>query len=276
MILSGTRSFTYWGSQDPADWSSSSPNLMAANDYITNRWPGVKFLGCYGVRPMRGATVLSWHSYGAAIDWSFRGLLAWRTVKDQVIRFLIEHSAELHIQAVHDYSGPGLSENTDAGYIWRAYRADPTDPTVGWRKQRESATTGMGQPWADWIHVETNLAGWHDGSPVETRIEGLTDPAGEPADAWPIFDPDRQLWSLWPINPAKPTLSRSRNTDQREAIRYLQGVLAKAGTDPGRIDGLYGPRTERAVILFQRLYNLTPDGWVGRNTWQAIDRHALL
>ena len=37
-------------------------------------------------------------------------------------------------------------------------------------------------------------------------------------------------------------------------------------------DGVYGPETEAAVRAFQRAFNLTPDGIIGRATWYAIRR----
>lgn len=38
------------------------------------------------------------------------------------------------------------------------------------------------------------------------------------------------------------------------------------------VDGIFGSRTEAAVRKFQEIFNLTPDGIVGRSTWNAIIR----
>lgn len=38
------------------------------------------------------------------------------------------------------------------------------------------------------------------------------------------------------------------------------------------VDGIFGSRTEAAVVAFQQIFNLTPDGIVGRATWYAIVR----
>ena len=53
-------------------------------------------------------------------------------------------------------------------------------------------------------------------------------------------------------------------------VRELQQRLSKLGFDPGRIDGILGPQTVRAVVEFQRNYGLPPDGIVGAGTIRAL------
>jgi len=36
------------------------------------------------------------------------------------------------------------------------------------------------------------------------------------------------------------------------------------------VDGIFGPQTERAVRSFQQIFQLTPDGIVGRSTWYKL------
>lgn len=38
-----------------------------------------------------------------------------------------------------------------------------------------------------------------------------------------------------------------------------------------KVDGIFGDNTEKAVIQFQGMFNLTTDGVVGRYTWTAIN-----
>jgi peptidoglycan hydrolase-like protein with peptidoglycan-binding domain len=51
-----------------------------------------------------------------------------------------------------------------------------------------------------------------------------------------------------------------------KAVRQLQLRLRRLGDRPGPIDGLYGPRTEAAVVRFQRGHGLAADGVVGPQT----------
>jgi peptidoglycan hydrolase-like protein with peptidoglycan-binding domain len=41
------------------------------------------------------------------------------------------------------------------------------------------------------------------------------------------------------------------------------------------VDGVFGPLTELAVILFQKKHGLPADGIVGRNTWNALVVHDM-
>ena len=45
---------------------------------------------------------------------------------------------------------------------------------------------------------------------------------------------------------------------------------------PIAIDGIFGPATRRAVVAFQNNFGLTPDGIIGRNTWDRIVTVRLL
>ena len=54
-------------------------------------------------------------------------------------------------------------------------------------------------------------------------------------------------------------------------VADLQSVLARLGFDCGRVDGILGPTTARAVADFQRNCGLTPDGVCGAETVRALD-----
>jgi N-acetyl-anhydromuramyl-L-alanine amidase AmpD len=53
-------------------------------------------------------------------------------------------------------------------------------------------------------------------------------------------------------------------------VRRLQKLLARAGMDPGSIDGMFGPATERALKEFQRTRELDVDGIAGTETWREL------
>lgn len=63
----------------------------------------------------------------------------------------------------------------------------------------------------------------------------------------------------------------SRGSDVME----IQSLLKKIGYDPGPIDGIFGTKTQQAVIQFQRDNGLVPDGIIGPNTYRVLNRLLL-
>jgi hypothetical protein len=66
-----------------------------------------------------------------------------------------------------------------------------------------------------------------------------------------------------------PTLARG---SKGSVVSALQTALKRfdvpnSPTDPGPIDGDFGPRTESAVRAYQSQQNITVDGVVGHQTW---------
>ena len=55
-------------------------------------------------------------------------------------------------------------------------------------------------------------------------------------------------------------------------VRTLQRALGRLGWKPGAADGLFGPRTERALLRFQAAAGLAQDGVAGPLTWRALAR----
>jgi g-D-glutamyl-meso-diaminopimelate peptidase len=53
-------------------------------------------------------------------------------------------------------------------------------------------------------------------------------------------------------------------------VELLQLALTRAGFNPGRIDGIFGPTTQNAVKRFQSANRLNPDGIVGPLTWNRL------
>ena len=53
-------------------------------------------------------------------------------------------------------------------------------------------------------------------------------------------------------------------------VKLLQYALARSGTDPGNLDGIFGRRTAKALLQFQREHGLAADGIGGKLTWAAL------
>ncbi len=75
-----------------------------------------------------------------------------------------------------------------------------------------------------------------------------------------------------PSYPGAPLRIGSAGEDVRTIQRQLNRIAVNYPGIGGRInpDGVFGGSTEDAVINFQRTFNLTPDGIVGKATWYKI------
>jgi len=65
-----------------------------------------------------------------------------------------------------------------------------------------------------------------------------------------------------------------KQNSQGEDVKSVQEILTQLGFNPGPVDGVFGDKTELAVIRFQEENNLYADGIVGPTTWGAL-RQAL-
>ena len=54
----------------------------------------------------------------------------------------------------------------------------------------------------------------------------------------------------------------------QEFLAYLAGVYPDITAPP--VDGVFGPETEAAVIAFQQMFGLEPDGTIGVSTWDTL------
>jgi peptidoglycan hydrolase-like protein with peptidoglycan-binding domain len=57
-----------------------------------------------------------------------------------------------------------------------------------------------------------------------------------------------------------------KNGDTGNPVRHLQRKLFEAASDPGAVDGIYGPNTEAAVRDFQKKQGLPQNGAAGGQT----------
>lgn len=230
-------------------WNICSPNLALIRSHITIRMGGGYSVGCHGDRPIRGGTLPSAHAYGSAFDWRYEPASATslavprKAIVEYLLPWLIKHSAELHIDAIHDYYGDR---------IWRAGRTPNIDEayTLWWKKQY-GAGEGMGESWATYLHIETHRQGWSDTAPIANRIAVPT----LIYDA-PPYEPD-YLCLNCPVD--------------QDRTRWLQTILNQWFGATLTVDGSFGPATEAAVKAMQVTLRVIVDGIYGRQTATVLD-----
>ena len=92
------------------------------------------------------------------------------------------------------------------------------------------------------------------------RVDGLVGP-----DTW-----EQLVESGWQLGDR--TLYHRAPLFRGDDVRELQRKLNALGFDSGKEDGLYGPRTDAALRLFQRNVGDEPDGIVGPHTLSVLRR----
>lgn len=101
-------------------------------------------------------------------------------------------------------------------------------------------------------------------TPINPQLNegGMTQPANENAPTTPSTNP------LSRYSPDQaPTLKYG---SKGATVMEIQAYLQQAKLYDGPVDGVYGPQTRQAVKLFQESLNLSADGAIGRQTWEAM------
>lgn len=62
------------------------------------------------------------------------------------------------------------------------------------------------------------------------------------------------------INLGDPIWATDSRDANAAAVSRVQAALSRLGYDPGPVDGVYGPKTEQAIRLYQRNHGLREDG----------------
>lgn len=65
---------------------------------------------------------------------------------------------------------------------------------------------------------------------------------------------------------------RAGHLSAGDDVSDLQSRLSQFGFDLGRVDGIFGPRTDAALREFQRSVGISPDGTCGLDTLRALSR----
>ncbi len=68
--------------------------------------------------------------------------------------------------------------------------------------------------------------------------------------------------------------TRERPVKSRERTKDIQTCLKNAGFYKGKIDGVKGSGTKRAIKEFQAANGLKADGVVGPRTWEILSKYA--
>jgi peptidoglycan hydrolase-like protein with peptidoglycan-binding domain len=112
------------------------------------------------------------------------------------------------------------------------------------------------------VLAPSNITGTFDAT-TEQAVKDFQLGAGLTVDG--IVGP--MTWQALPADPNTPVLSRGASGSVMTALQKGLKKYATPATDPGAVDGDFGPMTEAAVRAYQQDRGLQADGVVGDQTW---------
>jgi hypothetical protein len=74
-----------------------------------------------------------------------------------------------------------------------------------------------------------------------------------------------------PAPPPAPTMSPQQAEHSHDTVSSVQTALQQDGEYHGKVDGVWGPMTRRAVMAYQRKNNMQPTGQLDGQTLQALN-----
>jgi peptidoglycan hydrolase-like protein with peptidoglycan-binding domain len=107
-----------------------------------------------------------------------------------------------------------------------------------------------------------NITGTFDAT-TEQAVKDFQQGAGLTVDG--IVGP--LTWQALPDDPNTPVLSLGASGSVVTALQNGLKRYATPPTDPGAVDGDFGPKTEAAVKAYQQDRGVQADGIVGDQTW---------
>ncbi len=107
---------------------------------------------------------------------------------------------------------------------------------------------------------------------LETKVESVESKQAEVERT--ANEQAQKLEEMKATGEAKTNISvKPRGGKSKEWIKELQTCLKNAGFYTGKIDGVKGRNTRRAIREFQRANGLTADGAVGKKTWELLSKY---
>ncbi len=107
---------------------------------------------------------------------------------------------------------------------------------------------------------------------LESRVEGVET---KQAESERIASEQAQAMEEMKGERVKTNISvKSRVGKGRGWTKEIQTCLKNAGFYNGKIDGIKGKNTKKAIKEFQKANGLTPDGIAGKKTWELLSRYS--
>ncbi len=103
--------------------------------------------------------------------------------------------------------------------------------------------------------------------------------ADEDAFLEPGAEQAAMLGDIQPVDTESANVSVEPATQtevvEKPSVQDIQQALKNANLYDGKVDGISGPKTRKAIESFQSQNGLKPDGKVGPKTWQKLKEYLV-
>jgi lysozyme len=152
--------------------------------------------------------------------------------------------------------------------VCRQYKWDASFPLWCAQYKNQQPTSYQSNPWTD----TKGFGAWAECAIFQYSSKGRLEGYNHNLDLDKAYINEAE-WIAYaqgdvkPIDLAtKPTL---RKGDRNEYVRAWQTLLDANGYKVGKIDGIFGDKTEQAVIKWQQAHGMEA-GYIGPQTWETI------
>lgn len=170
---------------------------------------------------------------------------------------------------------------TDADYYWKAITVAEEYcaylcQQYGWgvdkitshvEAHKAGYASNHGDP-ASWMkHFDDNMNQFRSRVAARLTLSGVVVPEIEET---PIETTKTAVNENLGVKTVKVELQQLKNGSKGTQVKTLQRLLNSMFYDCGTVDGIWGTKTNKAVLAFQKDKGLDVDGIVGAKTWDAL------
>ena len=228
-----------------------------------------KFLGVYHYAGGGGAIPEAKHFLEVVADYIGKAILFLDWEGEQNPNFGNPEYAKAFLAYVKQATGitPGIYMSKS---VCRQYSWDSSYPLWCAQYKNQQPTGYQEEPWTD----SKGFGAWKDCIILQYSSKGRLpgyagnldlDKAYISAEEWLMYA--RGEIETNPTTEPLPTLKKG---DRNEYVRHWQLFLNLSGYNCGAADGIFGPKTEKAVKEWQKAHNLKADGIIGPKTWASL------
>jgi hypothetical protein len=168
-------------------------------------------------------------------------------------------------EATPQESGGGRRQAAQAGTNGSSGNNSPTQPV------QQNPTTGQSQGAApEPGAAQQNQAQQNQTQQHEAQQNQAQQRQAQPSQQQNQSGPNQQAGGSANLSPQQAKGANGLVNLSRDELRQVQMVLKEKGFDIGKIDGVMGPRTRRALIAFQRQQGLQPTGTLDQPSIAAL------